>query len=62
MVMISNPTRLHGYFYDSHTKLKSTFRALHFDSEQSPIVSPDFVASMIQEHGEDTDEYNVRVK
>lgn len=62
MVMISNPTRLTWYFYDSHTKNRKTFRSLHFDSEQSPIVTWDFVSSLLSEYWEDSDEYNIRVK
>lgn len=62
MIMISNPTRLTWYFFDSHTKYKKTFRALHFNSEESPIVTAWFVASIIDEHGEDSEEYAIRVR
>lgn len=61
-VMISNPTRLIGYFYDSHNRDKDAWQALHFNSEESPIVDRSFVDRIIQKHGLDSDEYRVRVR
>jgi phage terminase large subunit len=61
-IMISNPTRLEWYFYDSHNKYKSTFRRLHFNSEQSPIVTSWLINSIIEEKGQDSEEYDIRVK
>lgn len=62
VIMISNPTRLIGYFYDSHHKDKDAWQTLAFDSEDSPIVDHDFVSRIIKKHGEDSDEYRIRVK
>ena len=61
-IMISNPTRLEGYFYDSHHRLKHMRKTLQFNSEESPIVDERFVAGIIEEHGIDSDEYRIRVK
>lgn len=60
-LMISNPTRTEWYFYDSHTRLSDLFHCLHFNSEESPIVSKKFVDSIIAKFWEDSDEYRVRV-
>lgn len=60
-MMISNPTRLIGYFYDSHHKDKDFWQCLQFSSKDSPIVEKDYVSRMAKKHGEDSDEYRIRV-
>ena len=60
-LMISNPTRLEGYFYDSHHRLKETFQIMKFSSRESPVVSEKFVQEIIAENGEESDEYRYRV-
>ena len=62
LVMISNPTRTEWYFYDAFHNLSSTFQTLHFNSEQSPIVWEWFIEDIKLEHGEDSDEYKIRVR
>lgn len=61
VLMISNHTRTVGYFHDSHTKDKANWQRLSFDSEQSPIVDPDFVERIASKHGRDSDEFRIRV-
>ena len=61
-IMISNPTRLIGYFYDSHHVLKDQFQTLKFNSEDSPIVNHKFVEDVIRRHGKESDEYKIRVR
>lgn len=61
VLLISNPTRLIGYFYDSHKKDKRNWQTLHFSSEDSPIVDREFVLRIIEKHGRDSDEYRIRV-
>lgn len=61
LLMISNPTRLEGYFYKAFNKLSHSFHTLHFNSEESPIVDKAFVNEIIDEFGVDSDEYRVRV-
>jgi hypothetical protein len=48
--MISNPTRLEGYFYRSHTDLQQSFQTLHFSAEESPIVDKQFVEDIVMEY------------
>lgn len=59
--LISNPTRLVGYFYDSHHKMAHEWQCLRFDGRESPIVDEQFVETITARHGEDSDEYKIRV-
>jgi len=61
VIMISNPTRLIGYFYDSHHKDKENWETHNFSSMDSPIVDEEYVARIIAKHGADSDEYRIRV-
>lgn len=61
LIMISNPTRLMGYFYDSHHRDKANWQCLSFSSIDSPIVDKEFVDRIVDKHGEDSDEYKLRV-
>lgn len=61
VVMVSNATRLLGYFYDSHTRDKQSWQNLVFSSEDSPIVESGYVERMERKHGKDSDEYRIRV-
>lgn len=60
-LLTSNPTRLTGYFFESHHKNKHLFQTIHLNSEQSPIVTEEFVKRMESEYGKDTDAYAVHV-
>lgn len=62
VIMISNHTRLIGYFHDSHNKDKASHQCFSFDSEESPIVDREFIERIRLKHGEDSDEWRVRVK
>ncbi len=61
-LMISNPTRPNGYFYESHHKLRKLFQILQFSSEESPEVDKWFVSSVIAKHGRESDEFRYRVQ
>lgn len=62
-VMISNPTRLEGYFYDSHKHSEEKrWQQLTFSSLESPIVEEKYLEDMNSKHGVESDEYKVRVK
>jgi hypothetical protein len=62
VVMVANPTREEGYFYDSHHKMRDRWAALHWDGEQSPMVSRQYVDDMRAKYGVDSPIYQVRVK
>jgi hypothetical protein len=61
VILISNHTRLVGYFHDTHAKDKKNWQTLSFDSRESPIVDAQFVSRIAEKHGEDSDEYRIRV-
>lgn len=62
MIMISNPRRLHGYFYDSHHRMKHDFQTFQFDSRESPVVDREYVNRMGEKYGEESDAYSIEVK
>ena len=69
MLMMSQPTRPSGYFYDSHHKnAKSehnpngTWTSIILNSEESPFVEPKFIKEKLIEYGgRDSLEYMVKV-
>lgn len=61
VILISNYTRLIGYFHDTHTKDKANWQTLQFSSLESPIVDKAYNQRIIDKYGEDSDEYRVRV-
>ena len=62
VVLISNPTQLIGYFFDSHHKNAADWQNLAFNGEHSPIVDVEYVERIAGRHGKDSDEYKIRVK
>lgn len=62
VLMISNYTRLVGYFHKSHTIDKENWETMSFDSTESPIVNVKYEERIRNLHGVDSDEYRVRVK
>lgn len=68
LLMIGNPTRLSGLFYESHHKLKKDvsnpnglFDCVHISGLDSSRVDPDYIRQIKVTWGEDSDEYRVRV-
>lgn len=61
VILISNPTRINGFFYDTHHKLKKNWQNLQFSSIGSPIVDPDYEREIAERHGRDSQEYAIRV-
>lgn len=62
VVLISNPTRVSGYFYDSHNKNADDWQKFTFNCEQSPIVDKRYVQRQEKRHGLESDQYKIRVK
>lgn len=56
-----NPTKTNGYLYDSQTKFRERWHCLTFNSEESPIVSREYIETMASQYGTDSDHYRVRV-
>lgn len=60
LVMIGNPTRLKGYFYDSFHKDKKRWKRVHVSSEKAKMVSPQWLEYMRTKYGEDSNTYKIR--
>lgn len=61
VILISNPTRTEGYFYDTHHKLKANWQIMQFSSMDSPIVDEKYESNIAERHGRDSAEYGIRV-
>ncbi len=63
MLMLSQPTRPSGFFYDTHNKLAmhngGVWNAIRMDSNDSPLVSKAFIEEKKQEYTEE--EYTIKV-
>lgn len=62
VVMCANPTRQSGYFFDSHHKMRASWAALHWNGEESPNVSRQYVETMAKKYGTQSPIYKVRVR
>jgi phage terminase large subunit len=60
MVLISNHTRLSGYFHKTQENEFKDWLTLKFSSVDSPIVEEGFVEELLR-NGEESNEYRVRV-
>lgn len=66
MIITSQPTRGNGFFYDTHHSLcvgqGGVWHNLVFNSEESPIVSLEFLHEKIMQYGgRDSPEYQIKV-
>lgn len=61
LLMCGNPTQLNGFFYESHHKNKAQYKTIHIDGRNSTRVSDDFVKTIVNMYGEDSDVFRVRV-
>jgi hypothetical protein len=61
VLMTANPTRLSGYFYDSHHKLRHRWKTLKVSCLDSPRVSQTYAEDVALQYGQDSSVYNVRV-
>lgn len=62
VVMAANPTRMDGYFYDSHHRRRESWAPLHWDGEASPLVSQAYRDEMAAKYGRESAIYKIRVK
>jgi hypothetical protein len=61
LLMCGNPTQLSGFFYESHNRNRASYKTFHIDGRQSERVSKEFVQTIINMYGEDSDVFRVRV-
>jgi len=60
-LLLGNPTRTQGYFYDTFYRLAGDWKNLHVSCLDSPRVSSDYVSEMASRYGEGSNAYRVRV-
>tara|TARA_R100001230_G_C5688170_1_gene199136 strand:+ start:1848 stop:3260 length:1413 start_codon:yes stop_codon:yes gene_type:complete len=60
-ILLGNPTRNSGLFYDTHHKLKGAWKTFHISAFDSDRVSDEFVEEMAMRYGEESSAYKVRV-
>jgi hypothetical protein len=60
--MAGNPTRMEGYFHASHHRQRAMWAALHWNGEDSPLVSKSHVDEMRRKYGEESAIYRIRVR
>ena len=61
ILMAANPTRLSGYFYNSHHKNRDLWTRFQFSCLESSMVTKTYPQEIADEYGEDSDMYRVRV-
>jgi len=61
MLLIGNPTKAEGFFYDAFHKNSDLWRTLHVSCYDSPRVKSEWIKSMEDEWGKDSAVFKVRV-
>ncbi len=61
LVLTGNPNRRVGYFYETHTKLAAHWRRFHVNSEQSRLVSKEWIEECRVRWGRDSNPYRIHV-
>lgn len=59
-LLIGNPVRTSGFFYDTHHKLKDMWFTVTVSYKDSTRVSEDFVQDVARRYGEDSNAFRVR--
>lgn len=60
-ILIGNPVRTTGLFFDTHHRLKAEWTTFHVSAFDSPRVSEEFINEMRRRYGEHSNVYRVRV-
>ena len=60
LLLLGNPTRARGTFYASHHKDRGSYTALHFRSQDSPLVDPGYRDRLVRKWGEGSNIVRVR--
>jgi hypothetical protein len=60
-ILLSNPTRSSGTFYESQTKMASSWWTRRWSCVDSPLVSEEFVDEMRARYGEQSNAFLIRV-
>ena len=60
-VMLSNPTRSSGTFFESHNRMRHSWWTRTWSCEDSPLVADEFIDEMRERYGETSSAFLVRV-
>lgn len=60
-ILIGNPIRTSGLFYDTHNRLRDEWETFHVSGFDSPRVSQDFIDEMARRYGDHSNVYRCRV-
>jgi hypothetical protein len=60
-LLLGNPTRSSGYFYDTHNRLADEWECFTVSCKDSPRVSDEYVEEMASRYGEDSNAFRIRV-
>lgn len=61
-VLTSNPTRLSGFFFDTHHKMRERWATLAVNGEDCPLVGQQFREDIAHQYGRMSAVYSVRVR
>lgn len=63
VLLIGNPTKNHGYFYDTHfhPTIRQKWNRFHWNAEKSELVTEAQIAYMADKYGKDSNVYRIRV-
>lgn len=60
-LMIFNPTRAHGFAVESHRRFREDWITLHWNAEDSELVSRESIERMAKKYGRDSNAYRITV-
>jgi phage terminase large subunit len=60
-LLLGNPTRSSGFFYDTHNRLGNEWVTFRVSCEDSPRVSSDYISEMMSRYGEESNAFRIRV-
>ena len=61
VILIGNPTRNSGYFYETFTRLRDRWWTKRVSCLESEMVSAEFIEEMKLKHGEESNSFRVRI-
>lgn len=61
LLMCGNPTQISGFFYESHTSKRALYKTHTIDGSKCERVDKEYVKTIIEMFGKDSDVYRVRV-
>lgn len=62
LILIGNPTRTHGFFYESHHKDRAAYTTIHVDVERVEGANTQEVERLAKKYGRESNYFRVRVQ